>query len=251
MFKKVMSVFMEVEEDGKEAPQTTNEEQTPAPAVAPTAPTTVGAVTPTHVAPPMQQMAPHMSAPVVAGVNDEMASMLFAAIDEANIEGFDYIEFRDTVNQMGNTGMTEHNKFLAVFTTASAMGLTREKLLSSIDHYVSVISSKREGFISHVEGMLEKEVQGRHDAIMNIDEECVKAQEEIAALNLKIQEAQQQKLTLQNEANTQKMEIENTRASFEATFQMVNGKLETDKKNIEMYIPNPSSTTTTTESKGE
>lgn len=214
---------------------------------------------PTPTAVPSAVVTPQVSAPsvtasaIIGGVNEEMAGMLMAAIEEANLPGFDYLEFRDAVNKMANTGMTESNKFLAIFTTASSMGLTRETLLASIDHYVSVINEKREGFMAHVADLMATEVDGRHEQAAKLDEEIASAAEEIAALNQKIQESQHAKINLQNEANTEKMNIENTRASFEATFNMVLNKLESDRTSIMNYIPDPSasSSATATPSQGE
>lgn len=238
----LMDIFFSSEEDDTKTSEAAPTQE----AVTDSAPVATASTAPVAASAPVATPTPTV---ISAGVNDEMAQMLMSAIEEANLEGFDYIEFRDTVNDLGNNGMTEANKFLSVFATASRMGLTRETLLSSIDHYLGVIGEKREAFMAMVESQLESEVQGRYDKAASLDEDIAKAQEEINRLNEVITNSQREKIQLQNEANTEKMNIENTRASFESTFGMVQGKLLTDKGNIETYIP--SANATSTETKGE
>ena len=240
-FKGLRGIFFEDTEETTEPTEASAAVSAVAAASAP-----VSTAVPSAVVTPQVSIPQINSTAIIGGVNDEMANMLMAAIEEANLPGFDYIEFRDAVNKMANTGMTESNKFLAIFTTANSMGLTRESLLSSIDHYVSVINEKREGFMEHVSALMASEVDGRHEQAAKLDAEIAEAAEQIAELNKKIQESQHAKINLQNEANTEKMNIENTRASFEATFQMVLNKLESDRTSIMNYIPDPSASSSAT-----
>lgn len=183
-----------------------------------------------------QSVAPPVSMAPTVGVNSEMAEMLAAAIEAANIEGFDYLEFRDSLVGMASIPMPEKQKFETVFATAKTMGVTADKLLSSIDHYQEVLDQKKAEFLAHVESITAAEVTAREQKKAENEQKITDAAAEIQRLTAEITELQQENLTITNEINTEKLNIQNTAGSFEATFGVVSGRLQEDKGKIQSYL---------------
>lgn len=226
MFGKLASMFVEVESSPTPAPV-----QDKKPTTQPVPPGYAAAVSvvPAPVAP--------IAAPAIPGAVDEkMVEFLSKAIEDANIPGFDYIEFRNALAAMASAPLPENQKYIAVFATASTMGLTKEKLLSAIDHYQGILDSKKKEFQEQVDQMTALQVTKR--------EELKSAKEaEIQALMVQIQEAQaaiavkqQEALEINSEIGRERLNIQQTASSFEATYNFVSGKLQGDKQKIEAYI---------------
>lgn len=232
MFSRLASMFVEVENAPNAPTAPVPEAKKPAQPVPPGYAAAASVVPPT----PAVQMAP-IAAPAIPGAVDEkMVQFLSQAIEESNMPGFDYIEFRNALAAMASAPLPENQKYIAVFATASTMGLTKEKLLAAIDHYQNVLDSKKKEFNAHVEQMTVQQVQKR--------EELKAAKEaEIQTLMVQIQEAQaaiaakqQEALEINSEIGRERLNIQQTAASFDATYNFVSGKLQGDKQKIEAYI---------------
>ncbi len=219
MFSKLTSMFVEVEsaptpvQEAK--PQPTPQVSTP---VTPQAPAVI-------------------TAPTIPGAVDEkMVNFLLQAIEESNIPGFDYIEFRNSLAAMANNPIQEDQKYIAVFSTASTMGLTKDSLLKAIDHYQGVLDSKKKDFQTQVEQMTAREVTKREDLKAAKEAEIQALLQQIQEAQAAIAAKQQEALEINAEIGRERLNIQQTSASFEATYNFVSGKLQNDKQKIDKYI---------------
>lgn len=235
-WSKIAGLFVEVDgAPSEEEPKKDNGESTEAAAQpeqkqeAAAAPAPAAAVAPNPAA--------SMPPPIIpAAVDEGMVEVLSGAIEAANLEGFDYIEFRDSLARMAKIPMSEQQKFQAVFATASATGLTKARLLESIDHYLGIIEGKKGEFGAHVEHMVATEITRREQAVAKTEEEIAALSEQIRQATAAIQEKQQAIVALKNEINEQNMTISQTSAKFESTYSFVAGKLNEDKGKISSYL---------------
>lgn len=173
------------------------------------------------------------------GINQDMVDFLTKAIEDANLPGFDYLEFKQAVGKMMNVPMTEQQRFMAVFATAQAMGVTIQSLTDSVDHYISVIEKQREGFMGSAAHATQKEVETRMTQVSANEKQIQEATQKINELTTFITQTQQENLKITQEANSEKMKIDNSIASFEATFNMMAGRLKEDKQKLVSYLATP------------
>jgi hypothetical protein len=224
MFGKLASMFVEVE--NAPPPQEKKPAQ-PAP----------GYAAATSVVPPTQPATVQIAAPAIPGAVDEkMVNFLSQAIEEANIPGFDYIEFRNALAAMASAPLPENQKYIAVFTTASTMGLTKDGLLKAIDHYQGILDSKKKEFQIQVDQMNAREVTKREDLKTAKEAEIQTLLQQIQEAQAAIAAKQQEALEINSEIGRERLNIQQTAASFEATYNFVSGKLQGDKQKIETYI---------------
>jgi hypothetical protein len=223
MFGKLASLFVEVEKPtpGAEEPKEEKPAKKAPVAAAPAVP-----ATPVPV--PIS----------TASINEEMAQVLTAAIEAANIEGFDYIEFRNALAALASAPLPEPQKFQTVFATAQTMGLTKQKLLDAIDFYQEVLNKKKTEFQEQVQAMVAQEVTLRENLKSRKEQEIADLQEKIRQAQSTIAEKQQEVLVVTTEINEQNLRIQQTASAFEATFASVSGKLQEDKAKIQTYIAN-------------
>src|SRR5690242_18768533 len=81
------------------------------------------------------------AAPVAsAGASDQrIMSALLKALEENNMDGFDFLEFKNSLKALSQMPLDEATKFRSAFATASTMGVTVAKLLDSVDYYKKVL----------------------------------------------------------------------------------------------------------------
>lgn len=213
-------------ESPQSVPQTTNP---------PVAPATTRTVTATHTTTQTVTATPQTQASVSV-VNEEMHQSLIKLIEDNNLEGFDYLEFMDSVQKMGAVNLPEAEKYKVVFTTAQSFGVTVEKLLEAVDHYLKVLDGHKSGFDNHVNSQISQEVKSRKDEIANLEKDT-------EALNLKIAEISQQiagnttKISaLTQEVAQEELKINMVAKDFNTTYEHVVNRMQSDKEKIRSYL---------------
>jgi hypothetical protein len=211
VFGKLASMFVDTESDRPKAPSKP-----------PEAPVSV---------------APKPVVPIIPGQPDpEMAQIIQEAIEKANLPGFDYIEFRDSLVRMAGVPMTEEQKFQAVFATAQSMGVTKQVLLDAVDHYLKVVAAQATEFESYVNGVESQQVTVKEKSVADLTTTIEGEAAEINRLTMSIQEHRKQQDAINLEIVQAKQDIQNKRSAFEATRAAIANNLTSDRTKIETYL---------------
>jgi FtsZ-binding cell division protein ZapB len=80
------------------------------------------------------------------GLDEKSVDFLVKAIEKANLPGFDYLEFKMALTNLAKMNIENETAFKSAFGTAMTMGLTKEKLLETANHYRSILLKEKEQF---------------------------------------------------------------------------------------------------------
>lgn len=163
-------------------------------------------------------------------VDDKFLDMLWSVIEQNNMPGQDYFEFKQAIESMSSLPIDERNKFLTTFTIFQSQGCKKESLTTSVDNYINVIKSELSNFNSEFENQKHQKVTSRLEKVEETKKKVQRLNEEIVELNNFIlsetQAAQQEEMSLRMTAN-----------NFETSAQKIISVLESDKNKINTYIP--------------
>jgi len=224
VLKNIKSLFIvdetQAAENQKEQPQT--KPTTPTQTTPPPLPTT-GSTLP----PPMP------GAPVL---DQRIFDSLQKALEENNQQGFDFLEFKNSLQTLASIIPDEATRYKSAYATAATMGLTVDKLVQSAKFYQSVLTRERENFDKAVLQQVDlnvtakqKEVERLQALIQQKAEQIKKLTEEIAAHQEEMGKAQ----GIITEAATK---IETTKNNFHFTLDTVMNQIQNDITNIERYL---------------
>jgi hypothetical protein len=169
-------------------------------------------------------------------VDPEMVKILEDAIQEANIPGFDYIEFRDVLGNMASLGLPEQKLFQAAFASAQIAKVTKIQLLEAITFYLKVIETKAQEFTEYVAGLEATDVSGKDHKIAELEKLIENDALQIQQLTTSIGERRQKQDALRMEKAQADLDIKNKTAAFEATKATIINKLNSDQNKINTYI---------------
>lgn len=169
-------------------------------------------------------------------IDPEMAKILEEAILDANISGFDYIEFRDVLANMASIGLPEPKLFQAAFASAQIAKVTKPQLLEAIDYYLKVIAAKSQEFHDYVAGLAATDVRGKDQTIADLDKLNEQDASQIQKLTAAIGERRKQQDQLRMEKAQADLDIKNKTSAFEATQAAIVEKLNSDRNKINTYI---------------
>ena len=175
---------------------------------------------------------------VVGEVDDKMKQDLIKAIEEANIEGYDYFEFKEALFNMEAVIPTESARFKAAYAAVASM-VTSEHLIETANTYVGVLKEKEEDFKKYVQHMRDERVSGNENEAAKCEEAIQQKQETIIKLNQEISELQDQKKEAQQKAIAENANIQQVELNFKTTLEGIVKKIATDITKIETYLTPP------------
>lgn len=154
--------------------------------------------------------------PAVAGQpSDQYLNMLADAIQAADQEGYDYLEFRQGVQNAINNCPDERTRFILTFDMAAKpANVTRQMLIDSTQHYLEALDKEATEFLQAIVQMTMKAIQ---DSIVD--------QTEIAPIRAKLKEEDERLSIL--------------RSQFDASVTVIRMQITGDLEKIKTYLPEP------------
>ncbi len=169
-------------------------------------------------------------------VDPKIHNALIRALKDAHQDGFDYLKFKQSVINMMNMDMDETTSIKSAYATASTMGLTKTKLVSSTKHYKNILSKEKQSFAEAMRKQLAEKVEGKRT-------QTEKLAKKIEDYKIKIQKMRdemalyQQKIdNVDEEVAKAKAKIEATRDKFQVTYDSVEEILLEDMAKIDRII---------------
>ncbi len=177
---------------------------------------------------PEQTLAPNQTT-IQGVVDNKFVEVLTAVIEENNLPGQDYFEFKQAVENMKTLAMNDQQKFQTVFAVLGLQGCTKENLLLSLDKYIELIQNETKTFDTEKESQFKLKVR---DKLAQVEE----AKNEKDELNKRILDHNNKILTLQQEAGAEEMKLRATEANFQASADIIVNEMLGDKQKINSYI---------------
>ncbi|MDX1912143.1 MAG: hypothetical protein SFV22_11680 [Saprospiraceae bacterium] len=170
------------------------------------------------------------------GLDARSLEFLAQAIEKNNLPGFDYLEFKRAVAQLGEMKLDEPTAHKSAYTTAATLGITKEKLIETAGYYRSVVEKEKEHFAKALDHQNATKVAARQEEIKRLRDQIERHKSEIARLQDEIagylNHADQAEAAVK--AETEK--LEKARSAFEQTHLSVLNTIDRDVENMHKYL---------------
>lgn len=217
MFKKLKSLFIIEEEESRDTEPETSTTGTDAPA----------------------NRSVRVSARLMdieGKVNEKFLHVLLGAMDKNNLEGFDYLEFKEFLKSLSEVEMDESTKFRSAFATARTMGATQQNIRDSAQHYLDVLRKERGKFDQAVKNQKARALDQRNDEITHLKNRIKEMGHQIDQLQEQIRKAEQDVSTKQKKMESAEEKIVRTQQDFIETYDFLVGQIEEDIKKIDTFL---------------
>lgn len=164
------------------------------------------------------------------------ANAIYKAIEKNNMEGFDYIEYRASLDGMEQLNMDESTRYQSAYVTASTMGLTRAKLLKTAKFYRDVVVKEKSQFDKALEQQRTKGVAKLENDIKKLKEAIRTKEEQIKKLQADIEKHEAKTTEIQEKIDGTEDRIQATQTGFESAYQKILDYIDSDISNIETYV---------------
>lgn len=168
--------------------------------------------------------------------DEKFVNRLLQAIEEANLEGFDYLEYKQSLQSIDDMNMDEATMFKSSLAMAKTMGATPEKLVSSAQHYIKVLEKEEKKFQDALTNQQQRVVSGRQQTIAKM-EETIKAKEaRIEELKAEIIKDKEGLNTTKKAAENDASKIHMTKTGFYAAYHIVVDQIKADLEKMQKHF---------------
>jgi predicted metal-binding transcription factor (methanogenesis marker protein 9) len=169
-------------------------------------------------------------------VTSKFVDVLLGAMEKANMEGFDYLEYKQSLSSLAKMPMDEKTKFQSAFAMAQTMGATPQKLIDSATHYINVLKQEENKFEKALANQIEGQIGNKKGQIQQLDSVIQEKAEQIKRLTEEITQHQQEIDKMKGEISTSSAKVETTKNNFIASFNKLVAQIHSDVGNMKEYL---------------
>lgn len=169
-------------------------------------------------------------------MDDKSLSFLLNALEKANLPNFDYLEFKKFLSALDTIHMDEATAYRSAFATAATLGLTKDKLLDSSNHYLNVLKNEKGKFDLALQNQLEQRIESQKQKIQDLNARIDQSKRQIAELNAQIQKDQGHLTQINSKIEEAKEKIDETREMFESTLQSLVRQIQNDQETFKKVL---------------
>ncbi len=169
-------------------------------------------------------------------LDGKSAESLTNALVTNSLQGFDYLKFKKSYSSLMEMGMDQSMAIRSAFATASTLGITKDKLLNSANHYIQVLKREEGQFAAALKKQLSQRVNSKVDETEFLRTKIQEYEEKIAELTLQIDKLKAQIKTAEQQIHRSKDKIESTKQKFEDTYHNFIDQIQSDIELIQNYL---------------
>ncbi len=168
--------------------------------------------------------------------DEKFVNRLLEALEEANLEGFDYLEYKQSLQSIDDMNMDEATMFKSSLAMAKTMGATPEKLMSSAQHYINVLQKEEKKFQDALGNQQQKVVAGRQQTIAKMEEGIAAKEAKIEELKAEIIKNKEALDATKKAAENDASKIHLTKTGFYAAYHIVVDQIKADLEKMKKHF---------------
>ncbi len=180
----------------------------------------------------------------LSGLDEKSLNMLFSALAQNNLPGFDYLEFKAAVHSLQvQMNMDVPTAFQSAFATASTMGLDKEKLLKTARHYLQILDKEKAKLQAAAQKKLKEKVAARkaeeerlQREVAEVESTIRKLEETLVAKKQELANKRETLQTLTNQVDKTSDKIVKAEQNFIQACDVLKQRIAADLKQMEQVL---------------
>ncbi len=169
-------------------------------------------------------------------VNPKFTEILLKALEQHNLDGYDYIEFINAVKALEKMNMDEATRFKSAFTFAQSIQVTPQHLIQSAEHYIQVLDAEKQKFLVALQNQRQAQLESRQAQLEATRQAIAEKQQQIEQLQKEIAALNDRAATLDKQLREAGEKIGRTRAGFFASLNYIAEKIRADIEKMKKYL---------------
>ncbi len=169
-------------------------------------------------------------------VNKKFTDVLLRAMEANNLDGFDYLEFKQSLKSLEKMPMDEATRFKSAYAMAQTMGATPDHLIKTANHYVRVLLEEQSKFGQALANQRTKQIGDKENQIKQFENVIKEKTTRIEQMKAEIEKHTKDMKTLKGEISNAAVKVESTKNDFHASFNLIVGKIKKDIDSMKSFL---------------
>lgn len=176
------------------------------------------------------------STPSPGKVSTKFVNILFKAMQDNNLDGFDYLEFKQSLKSLEKMPMDDATRYQSAYAMAQTMGATPPQLLETAQHYLKVLATEEKKFEQALVAQKQKQIGSKEQQIKKLEDIVKTKAAKIKQLTQEIEKHQQQANNFKKEISGATVKVESTKNDFIASYQTLVDQINSDVENMKKFL---------------
>lgn len=159
-----------------------------------------------------------------------------AAMESANLPGFDYLEYKKSLQNLKKMNFTDDVRFQTAYTAAQSMGVTPGQLAESAQHYLDTLAKEQAKFSQALAGQQAQQVGNKREQVKQLAGSVARQKAKIKELQAEIAKTKAKQQKLQEDIENSTSKLRQTKADFETTYQVLTEGIRKDVQSMKEYL---------------
>lgn len=167
---------------------------------------------------------------------DQFLQILATAMEKNNLEGYDYLEYREAVRSLDKLEEDENKKYVTAFALAKTMGAQKASLKESASFYIKILAEEEEKFNAALQKQVDEKLNAGNLTIKKLEEEANSKKERIIKLEKEIKSKKEKISKLRSEVEESANKVATVKNSFHLAYSTIVDQIKKDLQKIDDYI---------------
>jgi len=168
--------------------------------------------------------------------SSKFTNILLGAMDANNLDGFDYLEFKQTLHNLSKMPMDEATRYKSAYAAAQPMGVTPAKLIETAQFYIDILKKEEAKFGTALANQRSKQIGDKEQQIQQMDKLVIEKTKQIERLKKEIEHHKKQSDTMKKSISDASVKVETTKNNFIASYNLLVGQIKRDMDNMKKYL---------------
>lgn len=168
--------------------------------------------------------------------DNRFLDILMKAVSDNNVNGFDYFEFKNTLQSLSKMNMDDKTRYSSAFAMAQSLGATKPKLVETANFYIEVLRKEEAKFGQALENQKSAQIGNRENELKQLNQLIIDKEEQIKKIQEEINAHKEMINKTSSEIQSAGEKMEKTKNDFNVSYRFVISQMQTDIENITKYI---------------
>jgi hypothetical protein len=165
----------------------------------------------------------------------KFVDILLKAVEKNNLDGFDYLEYKSSLQSLSGMDMDEETRYKSSLAMAQTMGATPDRLIETAKHYITTLNTERSKFQEALKSQKAKQVTEKESRIRDMEKGIEGKRNKIAELQKEIEGDLKKMDEMKAGINKAAEKVQQTSDSFHYAYNVVTGQILSDIEKIQKY----------------
>lgn len=173
---------------------------------------------------------------VDAKSSSKFVDVLLKAIESNNVDGFDYLEYKQSLQKLSKMAMDEQTRYQSAYAMAETMGVTPAGLKQSAEGYLKVLKNEELKFQQALKNQKAKQITEKQKAITQLQNVITQKEKQIQQLKAEVVKHGKELETHKKSMSGAAEKVQKTKVNFESAYDSVAGQIKDDLEKMKQYL---------------